>query len=173
MDLRQVVRAKILENPLELDSECLADSGRGSLEYAEWITKPDSWGGFIDMHILSCYFGVQICAVCIRTLRVNSFPDEAHGAARIFLLFDGIHYDCVMTSTQVGQAGVFSVQDDLSLSKAVAVGIDLQERKQFTDTANFTLQCQHCFQLLTGEADAQKHAKATGHFNFQEAPRKG
>lgn len=29
--------------------------------------------------------------------------------------------------------------------------------------------CQHCMKLLTGEKDAQQHAKETGHFNFQEA----
>jgi len=166
-DLRAAVRAKILADPSALDVECQADSGKGSLEYAEWIAKPDSWGGFIDMHILSGHLGVQICAVCIRTSRVQKFPEEATGEARIFLLYDGIHYDCIVASGK--GSGVFSTKDDLTLSKSVCVAMELQEQKQFTDTANFTLQCQHCFTLLKGEADAQKHAKDTGHFNFQEA----
>lgn len=171
LNLREVVRATILADPTRLGAEIQADSGKDSLAYADWIAKPDSWGGFIDLHILSGYLGVQICAICIRTLRVENFPNEAVGDARIFVLFDGIHYDCIVT---VGgaKAGIFSTKDDLTLSKAVAVALDLQEKKQFTDTANFTLQCQHCFKLLTGEADAQKHAKETGHFNFQEAPKK-
>mmetsp|Transcript_69458 Transcript_69458/g.215555 ORF Transcript_69458/g.215555 Transcript_69458/m.215555 type:complete len:309 (-) Transcript_69458:58-984(-) len=168
MSLREAVRAHILADPSRLDAECQADSGKDSLTYAEWILKPDSWGGFIDLHILSGYLGVQICAICIRTLRVESFPNEPAGDARIFLLFDGIHYDCVVTAG-AEKTGVFSSKDDFTLSKAVAVALELQEKKQFTDTANFTLQCQHCFTLLKGEADAQKHAKETGHFNFQEA----
>lgn len=167
--LREAVRATILADPARLDAECQADSGKDSLSYADWIIKPDSWGGFIDLHILSGYLGIQICAVCIRTLRVESFPNEPVGDARIFLLFDGIHYDCIVAAG-AGKAGVFSSKDDLTLSKAVGIAMELQEQKQFTDTANFTLQCQHCFTLLKGEADAQKHAKETGHFNFQEAP---
>lgn len=171
VDLREAVKRKILSDPSALDAECQADSGRGSLQYAEWIVKPDSWGGFVDMHILSQHLNVQICAICIRTLRVESFPNESPWQARVFLLYDGIHYDTIMAVTQAGKAGIFNVKDEFSLNRAVVVAAELQEAKQFTDTANFTLQCQHCFALLKGEADAQKHAKETKHFNFQEAPR--
>jgi len=171
MNLREVVRATILADPSRFGAEIQAESGKDSLAYADWIAKSDSWGGFIDIHILSAYLGVQISAVCIRTLRVESFPHEPIGDARIFLLYDGIHYDCI-TTAGAERAGIFGTKDDLPLSKAVAIALELQEMKQFTDTANFTLQCQHCFKLLTGEADAQKHAKETGHFNFQEAPKK-
>merc|ERR1711964_326500 len=129
-------------------------------------------GGFIDMAILSEYLGVQICSVCVRSLRVDFFPNEPQTDARIFLLYDGIHYDCVLARNAKDQnnlsASVFSPTDEMALNKAVAVALDLQEKKQFTDTANFTLQCQHCWTKLKGEKDAQEHGKATGHFNFQE-----
>ena len=89
--------------------------------------------------------------------------------ARIFLLHDGIHYDAI-ESGEVG--AVFSADDDSTLAKALGVAKSLSDQKQFTDTANFTLQCQHCYTLLKGENEAREHGKATGHFNFQEAPKK-
>mmetsp|Transcript_125595 Transcript_125595/g.361101 ORF Transcript_125595/g.361101 Transcript_125595/m.361101 type:complete len:295 (+) Transcript_125595:49-933(+) len=168
--LREVVRAKILSDPGEFDIQLQAETGKDSAAYAEWICKSDSWGGFVDLHILSTHLDVQICAIDIKSGAVHSFPHEPVGDSRLYLLFDGIHYDCIVAKAPAA-GGRFSVKDDLTMSKAVAVAMDLKEKKQYTDTAHFTLQCQHCFKLLTGEKDAQDHAKETGHFNFQEAPK--
>ena len=40
--------------------------------------------------------------------------------------------------------------------------------KQFTDIYNFSLKCCQCGQALKGQNDAQSHAEATGHTQFQE-----
>ena len=42
------------------------------------------------------------------------------------------------------------------------------QARQFTDLAGFTLRCLVCGKALTGQTDAQSHAKATGHINFGE-----
>lgn len=39
---------------------------------------------------------------------------------------------------------------------------------QFTDVNRFTLKCMVCHCHLTGQVQAQQHAKETGHTNFGE-----
>lgn len=40
--------------------------------------------------------------------------------------------------------------------------------RQFTDVNKFTLRCMVCDSMLTGQVEAQQHAKSTGHANFGE-----
>lgn len=54
------------------------------------------------------------------------------------------------------------------MDAAEALVRSLQQRKQFTDTNSFTLQCAVCYEGLVGAAEARAHAAATGHQNFQE-----
>ncbi|CAD7939530.1 unnamed protein product [Amoebophrya sp. A120] len=183
--LRGVCAQEIRGDPSKWDMLTLAECDKPSLEYADWISKSDSWGGFLEMMILSNYFQTQIAAVDIRTARLEYFPhleglepaEREKYKDRMFVYYDGIHYDACARKTGVGNNdglvsgnGLFAVQDDVALTQVVAAAIELKEQKQFTVTATFTLQCQHCFKLLTGEKEAQGHAKETGHFNFQEAP---
>ena len=52
--------------------------------------------------------------------------------------------------------------------KARALAKKDQERRLFTDVANFSLRCLVCQTGLVGENEAREHAKTTGHTNFGE-----
>lgn len=67
--------------------------GRPNPEYCEWIRKPASWGGAIEVSILSNYYGVEIDVVDITNALINRFGEDKEYGMRVFLLFDGIHYD--------------------------------------------------------------------------------
>lgn len=67
--------------------------GRPNPEYCEWIRKPASWGGAIEVSILSNYYGVEIDVVDITNALINRFGEDREYGMRVFLLFDGIHYD--------------------------------------------------------------------------------
>jgi len=164
-DLRRVVTDEIKRDPGTYDMLTLAESEKPSLEYCDWIAKDDSWGGFLELSILSEYFQVQIVAVDIVSIRMERFPhDDKAYPSRIFVFFDGIHYDAF----KKGEESIFSASNEVVMSEAMAVAVDLNSKKQYTDTGNFTLQCQHCWAKLRGEKEAQEHGKQTGHFNFQE-----
>eukprot|EP00747_Dinoflagellata_sp_TGD_P212634 gnl/TRDRNA2_/TRDRNA2_85711_c0_seq1.p1 gnl/TRDRNA2_/TRDRNA2_85711_c0~~gnl/TRDRNA2_/TRDRNA2_85711_c0_seq1.p1 ORF type:complete len:324 (+),score=81.49 gnl/TRDRNA2_/TRDRNA2_85711_c0_seq1:67-1038(+) len=170
-ELRALVAERIAADPERWDPVTLAESEKTSLEYADWIKRSESWGGSIELMVLSESLGVQFSAVCIRSMRVDHYPHEGPYKHRVFVLYDGIHYDAVVgrsAQSAGSELRVFDPADDLSLNKVIALAVTLQEQKQFTDTSNFTLQCQHCWAKFKGETDAQKHGKETGHFNFQE-----
>eukprot|EP00746_Dinoflagellata_sp_MGD_P090819 gnl/MRDRNA2_/MRDRNA2_35901_c0_seq1.p1 gnl/MRDRNA2_/MRDRNA2_35901_c0~~gnl/MRDRNA2_/MRDRNA2_35901_c0_seq1.p1 ORF type:complete len:271 (+),score=58.35 gnl/MRDRNA2_/MRDRNA2_35901_c0_seq1:99-911(+) len=130
--LRDAVASAISSDPGKWDEFTLAESGKPSLEYVDWIRKKDSWGGFIELMVLADHFKVQLCAICIRSLRVEYFPYDPDSKGlrhRAFVLFDGIHYDAVIGRAAAGGGEVllFGVKDELSLNKAVALAVDLKE----------------------------------------------
>ena len=62
--LRAVVAAAVLADP---EQYCEAVLGRPPSEYADWIQRGDSWGGAIELAILSANFGTELCAADIQT----------------------------------------------------------------------------------------------------------
>ena len=92
-----------------------------------------------------------------------------------FVIFDGLHYDPLemVPARAAGSATsptitTFNSNDTLVFDAAVEFVNEQKHQRQFTDTAGFTLRCITCNTPLTGQAEAQAHAKATGHTNFGE-----
>lgn len=88
--LREVI-AQHVSNDKGMYSEAIL--GRPNQEYCEWIRKPASWGGAIEVSILSNYYGVEIDVVDITNALINRFGEDKEYGMRVYLLFDGIHYD--------------------------------------------------------------------------------
>lgn len=163
---------KVVARAIEIDdrfNEVVLD--KHPKEYARWIQKNDSWGGYIECLILAEYLQIQIASVHIQTGHVAYYPEMADykGDYRIILLHDGIHYDFVLADGPENTAmRIFSVHCEMSLAKAGGVARALKEKKQFTDVHGFSIQCQECFTLLKGQNEAQAHGKSTGHRNFAQ-----
>lgn len=75
--------------------------GKPNAEYVDWIRHPDSWGGAIEVSILSSFYGVEIDVVDITNTIINRFGEDRNYGVRVFLLFDGIHYDPLYLETPV------------------------------------------------------------------------
>nr|CAB3267832.1 ubiquitin thioesterase OTU1-like [Phallusia mammillata] len=145
--------------------------GRTTDEYSVWIQCDTSWGGGIELSILSEIYQVEIAAIDIQTQRVDNYGQDENYATRIFLLYDGIHYDPMFMDPQTSKLPhqtIFPKNDDLVLIQALKVAEEAHNARQFTDTANFTLRCLTCNKCLNGQTAAQAHAKETGHGNFGE-----
>lgn len=83
-------------------------------KYVELACEPNFWGGEIELQILSRYYGVQICAVQLADAPdMIPYPAEPlPGNKRVYVLYDGKHYDCVMPKEiPEGYAGVFESSD--------------------------------------------------------------
>lgn len=63
---------------------------------------------------------------------------------------------------------MFSIEDDAVLVQAENLAQEAKSSRQFTDLNKFTLKCYQCDKLLTGQTEAQQHAKSSGHTNFGE-----
>jgi ubiquitin thioesterase OTU1 len=168
--LRQMVAQAVRDDP-ETFSEAFL--GKEPQEYINFITNPNAWGGQIELVIFSRLFQTEIAACDIIRNRVDIYGTEENFQRRVFVIYDGIHYDALafcfdLSMPPEADVTQFSPKDEAVLAKANAVCADQYRRKEFTDTSNFALRCVVCQIGLKGATEAQDHAKETGHANFAE-----
>lgn len=115
---------------------------------------------------------MEICVVDIRTGRIDRFGEDCDYPQRVFIIYDGIHFDPLYwepsspSSTKIQTK--FTTNNDAVMIDAMRLADEAKNAKQFTDVQNFKLRCLVCQQPLVGQTEAQEHAKKTGHINFGE-----
>ncbi|PWY65048.1 OTU-like cysteine protease [Aspergillus heteromorphus CBS 117.55] len=174
-ELRSVVAQAIQANP-DLYSEAVLEKKPD--DYCRWIQNEDSWGGGIELSILSKHFDIEICSIDVQTLRVDRFNEGR--PLRCILVYSGIHYDAIALSPSSSpftrtdappefDTMVFDAQDPIVLEKSLELCQVLQNKHYYTDTASFHLHCNVCGRTFIGEKGATQHAEQTGHADFGEA----
>ena len=88
--MREIIATTVSSNPEDYSEAML---GKPNQEYCEWIMKPNSWGGAIELSILSQFYGLEIAVVDSSNGIINRFGEDKQYSHRVFLIFDGIHYD--------------------------------------------------------------------------------
>ncbi|XP_001354273.2 ubiquitin thioesterase OTU1 [Drosophila pseudoobscura] len=162
----------IIAQEVSADTQQYNDAvlGKSNSDYCAWIQKADSWGGAIEVSILSNYYGIEIDVVDIQNAIINRFGEDKNFGLRVFLLFDGIHYDPLYMETQQNSvpATIFPVEEMGVYQQAEQIANEAKSSRQFTNVDKFTLRCMDCDVMLVGQGQAQEHAKKTGHENFEE-----
>ncbi|CAO3703270.1 unnamed protein product [Rhizopus stolonifer] len=168
-ELRNVIVERIKSDPVSYPDVVL---GQDRDAYIQWIQKPTSWGGAIELSIFSTHFGVEIDSIDVQTGRVDKFG-EGSFSEKVLIVYSGIHYDALaLAPTNDSPAEFdqtrFSAADNDIIIAAKAISDSLRKSHKYTDVANFTLRCEQCKSGLKGEKDAQNHAATTGHTRFVE-----
>jgi ubiquitin thioesterase OTU1 len=168
--LRLAVAHTVLADPTTYSDAFLE---RPTAEYASWIQESTSWGGQIELSILSQLLQTEIAALDIIRNRHDIYGTEHNYHRRIYVIYDGIHYDALAYCFDPQlppdmDVTIFSPNDVFVLERAKEVCHNEHQRKAYTDTSNFTLRCLVCQQGLRGQQEAAQHAQATGHSNFAE-----
>lgn len=165
--MRDIIANAVAADPNEYSEAFL---GRPNAEYCKWILKSDAWGGAIELSILSKFYGLEIAVIDSINAIINRFGEDQHYAQRVFLIFDGIHYDPLYLEPLDGGSiqTIFPTEDERILLEAAQLAKEARSSRQFTDVQKFTLMCIDCKIMLNGQAAAQQHAKDTGHKNFGE-----
>lgn len=135
-------------------------------EYIQAISKPDTWGGAIELSIFSTHYRTEISSFDVQTGRVDRFG-EGQYENRCVLVYSGIHYDALSLSPVPDAPAsfhttVFPVHDDSVLDAAGQLVQKLKGQHYYTDTATFDLRCGVCGEGLKGEKGAREHAMTTG-----------
>ncbi|OJD19867.1 hypothetical protein AJ78_00227 [Emergomyces pasteurianus Ep9510] len=174
-ELRSIVAQTIQEQPDVYSAAVLEKSPN---DYCRWIQTEDSWGGGIELSILSKHFDVEICSIDVQSLRVDRFNEGQ--PTRCIVVYSGIHYDTIALSPSDEpythayappefDTKIFDAADPLILERAVALCKILQGKHYYTDTASFRIRCNTCGGQFVGERGATQHATETGHYDFGEA----
>jgi len=169
-ELRRTVASYIMNDPQQYNEAVLE---RTNDQYCSWILKDESWGGAIELEVFSKHYKVEIGAVDIENLIINVFGTGQGYNQRIYVLYDGIHYDILARNISEDMdvdmdITIFSPQDKYAYEGALALAKELNSKKQFTNMGKFSIQCGTCYEKFVGESEAVEHNKKTGHINFQE-----
>ena len=174
-ELRSVVAQTIQANP-DLYTKGMLEKEPSA--YCKWIQREDSWGGGIELSILSQHFNIEICSMNVQDLRIDKFNEGK--STRCILVYSGIHYDVLAVAPYAGAAPEFDRKvfdvvkngdeeiDGGALEAARELCKVLQSRHYYTDTHGFTVKCNQCGQTGTGEQWALQHARSSGHSDFGE-----
>ena len=162
--IRSIISMVILDNPTEYNKAVLEKDPE---DYCEWIMRGDSWGGGIEIAILSKYFMLNIGVVDIKNLTIEYFGNNYSNT--IYLLYDNVHYDVFYYETDDKKiTGVFKSDDTKAKDEILEIAVELKRHKQYVDTQNYSIKCMECNFLMKGNDDVIEHSKKTGHTNFNQ-----
>eukprot|EP00756_Hemistasia_phaeocysticola_P063404 Hpha_TRINITY_DN6871_c0_g1::TRINITY_DN6871_c0_g1_i1::g.46043::m.46043/K13719/OTU1, YOD1; ubiquitin thioesterase OTU1 len=172
--LREVTAKAVAADPAKYSAAFL---GKEPTEYMRWIQLPQSWGGAIELSILAEHYRVEIAAFDVQTCRVDTYGTGMGYSDRVMVLYDGLHYDSLVLTPgedlpEDFDITRFSLAEEAALAQVQSAAQEVtnkaNKKRQFTDTAKFTLRCVICQEGLIGEKEAVAHAKKTGHQSFAE-----
>ncbi|KAG7284176.1 hypothetical protein NEMBOFW57_010538 [Staphylotrichum longicolle] len=164
--LRNQVADYILNHPNEYSKAILGDEPQ---RYTTRMRQMDTWGGAIELSILSDIYNLEISS--IDSLRVDRFGEGKSN--RVIILYSGIHYDriafCMDLSYPVEvDVTRWATDDNEVLDKARQLAKRLQSLHYYTDTTDFVIKCEVCNWIGQGTRGAAKHERETGHSQFGE-----
>ncbi|CCF57734.1 hypothetical protein KAFR_0D00870 [Kazachstania africana CBS 2517] len=166
LELRQIVSSEIQNNKAEYNDAIL---GRPNREYAAWILDLSSWGGGIEIAILSKHLNVAIYVLDVDINKFEKFNDDKFNDF-IIILFNGIHYDCM--EVDYGKT-VFQKNDEKLTSQILSNSLDIAKKLKANgycfNTQKAKIICNVCRMKFVGERDVAKHAESTGHTDFGQA----
>ena len=99
--------------------------GQNPVDYAQWLRQKTSWGGQIELVVLSFLFQTEIVALDLQSSRMERVGEGKSYATRVFLVYTGNHYDAIaMSNPMTGGSEqddqvMFNARDQRVLDQAV------------------------------------------------------
>ena len=82
-------------------------------KYVDTITKPNSWGGAIELTVLAAHYNTEITSIDVESGRIDHYTPPSHDSGiiptstktRCILIYSGIHYDAVSLAPSADAPG--------------------------------------------------------------------
>jgi len=142
--------------------------------YINDIGNPTRWGGGIEIKIFTEILKIEIAIVDVQTNRIDLFGQDKNFENRIFILYNGIHYDPLVinfdeAADQESDLTIFKTSDNDTLNTFKNFAKKFTNSGDFVDIGKFmSLECDDCKQKFINEESATNHAKKTEHWNFNQ-----
>jgi len=167
--LRQIVASYIVSDP-EKYNEAFLD--RSNQSYQKWILDSLNWGGAIETEILSQHYNAEICTIDIQNFSTNLFGSEQNYKKRVYLLYDGVHYDVVARNISEDMpeemdSTIFHPLDNCAFDGVMMLAKELNYKARDPVENDKSLDYGLCSPKLC-ENVAHGHYQQAGHYKFSE-----
>jgi ubiquitin thioesterase OTU1 len=149
--------------------------GMDKEEYISKIENPSCWGGAIELKIFSDILETQIASIDIQSGRIDIFGETKDFTKRIYVLYNGIHYDPLVMNSIGNEENlnsditIFEPEDYDKLIKFKDLAEKLKSDGKFVDLNNINnYKCCSCNEQFSEEADVYIHAQNNNHWKFDE-----
>jgi len=154
---------------LEID---IATLGTSKEEYINNMIDINTWGGAIELKLFSDLFQTEIVSIDIQFNRADIFGQECNYINRIFVLYNGVHYDPLVMATSEDNNSdikIFDSSDHNVLINFQSFANTLKQRGNYVDLSNsLNLKCSDCGSMCQSQEDAASHGVNFNHWNFEE-----
>jgi hypothetical protein len=140
--------------------------------YCRWISDPGHWGGYIETSILSKKYEVEIAVLHIE--EVNMVPvNGCNASKRIYILYDGMHYDSlVFRGFGIQEQRIVDCDDEKALELALGVTRLLKQAEAYSNENTMAMRCDRCGAIVEGKKGAEAHGRQTGHTSYSQAKKR-
>jgi len=111
-------------------------------EYINKMEDTNCWGGAIELKLFSDILEIQIASIDIQSGRVDIFGETKDYSRRIYILYNGIHYDPLVMNFEGNEEKfdsditIFEPEDYDKLIKFQNLAEELKVKGKFVDLNN-------------------------------------
>ena len=144
-------------------------------EYINKMEDTNCWGGAIELKLFSDILEIQIASIDIQSGRVDIFGETKDYSRRIYILYNGIHYDPLVMNFEGNEEKfdsditIFEPEDYDKLIKFQNLAEKLKLEGKFVDLNNINnYRCCKCNEEFQDEKDVMLHGQNNDHWEFEE-----
>ncbi|KAI1803557.1 OTU-domain-containing protein [Daldinia bambusicola] len=172
--LRRLVVDHIRAHPEKYSAVIL---GKSPDAYCAGMLRPDTWGGEIELAIVSEIFHLEIDVIDVKTGTVYRVGEGNGYPLRCVLVYSNVHYDRVAEIFVEGQEEMeFDVTRwaaDESSDHIIAHAQEMcrklkEDHHYYTDTSDFVVMCNECGWIGQGQKALAEHSLSTRHSDISE-----
>lgn len=140
-------------------------------QYIEFIVNPKNWGGALEVKMFSEIFQKQIVCIDVKTNRADIYGEDKHFTQRIYLLYNGVHYDPLVMNYDVGadpstDITIFDSYDTETFELMKCLLLEYKTRGEYIEF--YSLECIDCSIKFLNDNDAVEHSINQNHWNFKQ-----
>jgi ubiquitin thioesterase OTU1 len=166
LKFRQIIIDYLDDNKFD---ETLLDQPKS--KYIEFIQNPKNWGGALEVKMFSEIFKTQIVCIDVKTNRADIYGEDKMYAQRIYLLYNGIHYDPLVMNLDLGadpstDITIFSSNDNETFDMMKCLLLEYKNQGDYVEF--YCLECKSCPEKFKNEDEAVEHSINHNHWEFNQ-----
>ncbi len=166
LKFRQIIIDYLLDD--QFDSTLL-DQPKDN--YIEFIQNPKNWGGALEVKMFSEIFKKQIVCIDVKTNRADIYGEDKEYPQRIYLLYNGIHYDPLVMNFDTGSdpssdITIFDSNDSETFELMKCLLLEYKNQGEFVEF--YSLECNACTEKFKNENEAVEHSINYNHWDFSQ-----